>query len=72
MTCARARKLNYQVNSFLAAQTNSFSNGVLLKSCDNFIILRCLGVEPARSGEGNNTISAATPEGILVTAEVQD
>jgi hypothetical protein len=68
MTRARARELNYQVNSFLAVQINSSSNGVLLKPCDDFIILRCLGVEPARSGEWNNAIKAAKPEGTFVTA----
>jgi hypothetical protein len=45
MTRACARKLNYQVNSFLAIEANSSLNEVL-KPCDDFIMLRCLGGEP--------------------------
>jgi hypothetical protein len=45
-TQARARKINYQVNSFLAVEANSSLNEVL-KHGDNFSILRCLGVEPS-------------------------
>jgi hypothetical protein len=64
-----SHELNYQVNSFLAGQINSSSNEVLLKPCDNFIILRWLSVEPARSGEWNNAIKADRSEGILLTTE---
>jgi hypothetical protein len=46
MTRARARKLNYQVNPFLAIEANSSLNEVL-KPCDDFIMLRCLGGEPS-------------------------
>ena len=46
MTRARARELNYQVNSFLAVHKPSSMNGVLLNSCDAFLILRKLGYEP--------------------------
>jgi hypothetical protein len=46
MTRARARELNYQVNSFLAVHKASSMNGVLLNSCDTFIIHRNLGREP--------------------------
>jgi hypothetical protein len=63
MTQARARKLNYQVNSFLAIEANSFLNEVL-KSCDDFIMLRCLGDEPYLTGEGNKAIKDAAPERI--------
>jgi hypothetical protein len=70
MTWARARELYHQVNSFLAGQTNYSLNGVILKPCGNdFIILRCLRIEPARSGEWNNAMKAARLEGILVTVE---
>jgi hypothetical protein len=46
MARARARKLKYQVNSFLAIEANSSLNEVL-KPCDDFIMLRCLGGEPS-------------------------
>src|SRR6185312_11657624 len=46
MTRARARELNYQVNSFLVVHKPSSMNGVLLNSCDDFLILRNLGHEP--------------------------
>jgi hypothetical protein len=70
ITHACARELYHQVNLFLADQTNYFLNGVILKPCDNFIILRFLEIEPARrSGERNNAMKAARPQGILVTAE---
>ena len=46
MTRARARELNYQVNSFLAVHKPSSMNGVLLNSCDAFLIHRNLGHEP--------------------------
>jgi hypothetical protein len=46
MTRARARELNYQVNSFLAFYKPSSMNGVLLNSCDAFLILRNMGHEP--------------------------
>jgi hypothetical protein len=46
MTRARARELNYQVNLFLAVHKPSSMNGVLLNSCDAFLILRNLGHEP--------------------------
>jgi hypothetical protein len=49
MTRANACKLNYQVNSFLVVKANSSLNEVL-KPCDNFIMLRCLGVELSWSG----------------------
>jgi hypothetical protein len=43
----RARKFNYQVNSFLVVEANHSLNEVLIP-CDYFIILRCLGGEPSR------------------------
>jgi len=46
LTRARARQLNYQVKSFLAVQTSSSMNGVLLNPCDDFLMLRNLGLEP--------------------------
>ena len=46
MTRARARELNYQVNSFLAVHKPSSMNGVLLNSCDVFLMLRNFGHEP--------------------------
>jgi hypothetical protein len=46
MTRARARELNYQVNSFLVFHKPSSMNGVLLNSCDAFLILRNMGHEP--------------------------
>ena len=63
MTRARARKLNYQVNSFLAIEAN-FSLNEVLKPCNDFIMLRCLGGEPSWTGEGNKAIKAAAPERI--------
>ena len=39
MIRARARELNYQINSFLAVHKPSSMNGVLLNSCDAFLIL---------------------------------
>jgi hypothetical protein len=63
MTRACARKLNYQVNSFLAIEANSSLNEVL-KPCDDFIMLRCLGGEPSWTGEGNKAIKTAAPERI--------
>jgi hypothetical protein len=42
----RARQLNYQVKLFLAVQTSSSLNGVLLNSCDAFLMLRNLEHEP--------------------------
>ena len=45
MTRARARELNL-VNSFLAVHKPSSMNGVVLNSCDAFLILRNLGHEP--------------------------
>jgi hypothetical protein len=63
MTRVRARKLNYQVNSILAIEANSFLNEVL-KPCDDFIMLRCLRGEPSWTGEGNRAIKAAAPERI--------
>ena len=63
MTRACARKLNYKVNSFLAAEANSSLN-VLLKPCYDFIMLRCLGGEPSWTREGNKAIKAAAPERI--------
>jgi hypothetical protein len=39
MTRARARELNYQVNSFLAVHKPSSMNGVLLNSYDAFLFL---------------------------------
>ena len=61
MTRACARKLNYKVNSFLAAEANSSLN-VVLKPCYDFIMLRCLGGEPSWSGENNTAIKAVAPE----------
>jgi hypothetical protein len=63
MTRARARKLNYQVNSFLAIEANSSLNEVL-KHGHNFIMLRSLGVEPSWSEEGKKVIKVVGPEGI--------
>jgi len=40
MTRAKARELNYQVKSFLAVQTISSPDGVLLNPCDDFLMLR--------------------------------
>ena len=40
MTRAKARELNYQVKSFLAVQTISSLDGVLLNHCDDFLMLR--------------------------------
>jgi hypothetical protein len=45
-TQARARQLNYQVKLFLAVQTSYSPNGVLLKPCDDFVMIRKLGHEP--------------------------
>jgi hypothetical protein len=59
---ARARELNYQVNSFLAVQINSSSNGALLKPCDDFIILRCLGVEPLGVENGTMQLKLLNPK----------
>jgi hypothetical protein len=64
MTSARARKLNYLVNSFLGVEANSSLNEVL-KHGDNFFMLRCLGVEPSWSEEGKKVIKVVGPEGIL-------
>ena len=46
LTRARARQLNYQVKSFLAVQTSYSMNGILLNPCDDFLMLRNLGLEP--------------------------
>jgi hypothetical protein len=59
----RARKFNYQVNSFLVVEANHSLNEVLIP-CDNFIMLRCLGVEPSWSEEGRNVIKSVGLEGI--------
>jgi len=40
MARAKARELNYQVKSFLAVQTISSPDGVLLNPCDDFLMLR--------------------------------
>ena len=61
MTRACARKLNYKVNSFLAAETNSSLN-VVLNPCYDFIMLKCLAGEPSWSGENNKAIKAVAPE----------
>jgi hypothetical protein len=45
VTRARARELNYQVISFLAVHKAPSMNGVLLNSCDAFLIHRNLGHE---------------------------
>ena len=45
MTRARARELNYQVNSFLAIHKSSSQNWMLLNHCDDFIIIRNDGEE---------------------------
>jgi hypothetical protein len=45
LTRARVRQLNYQVKSFLAVQTSSYVNGVLLNKCDDFLMFRNLGHE---------------------------
>ena len=45
MTRARARELNYQVNSFLAIHKPSSQNWMLLNDCDDFIIIRNDGEE---------------------------
>ena len=46
LTRARARELNYQVNSFLAVHTNVSKDWMLLTYCDDFIILRNLREDP--------------------------
>ena len=46
MTRARARELNYQVNPFLAVDKPSSQNWMLLNHCDDFLMLRNLGLEP--------------------------
>ncbi|XP_012702858.1 uncharacterized protein LOC105914754 [Setaria italica] len=46
MTRARARELNYQVNSFLTVHKPSSQNWMLLSHCDDFIIIRNDGEEP--------------------------
>jgi hypothetical protein len=61
MTRACARKLNYKVNSFLAAKANSSLN-VVLNPCYDFIMLRCLGGEPSWSEQNNKAIKAVAPE----------
>jgi hypothetical protein len=43
----RARKFNYQVNSFPVVEAHHSLNEVLIP-CDYFIMLRCLGGEPSR------------------------
>jgi hypothetical protein len=60
MTRAQARRINYQVKSFLAVQTSSSPNGVLLKPCDDFLMLKNLGDEPAghKSNQGNHQVDA--------------
>ena len=60
MTRARARRINYQVKLFLAVQTSSSPNGVLLERCDDFLMLRNLGDEPAghKSNQGNHQVDA--------------
>jgi hypothetical protein len=63
MTRARACELNYQVNSFLPIQINSSSNGVLLEPCDDFIILRCLGVELLGVENGIMQLKLLNPKG---------
>ena len=40
MTRARAHQLNYQVKSFLANNSTSPQYWMLLKSCDDYLILR--------------------------------
>jgi hypothetical protein len=45
ITQAQARQLNYQVKSFLAIQTSYSPNGVLLKPCDDFLMIRNLKAE---------------------------
>jgi hypothetical protein len=47
----------------LVVEVNSYLNDVL-KHGDNFIMLKCLGVEPAWSGDGNKTIKVVGPKGI--------
>jgi hypothetical protein len=69
MTRTRARKLNYQVNSFLAVEANSSLN-VVLKPCYEFIMLRGLGGEPSWSGEGNKAIKVVAPEMISQPQQV--
>jgi hypothetical protein len=55
LTRAQARLLNYQVKSFLAVQTSSYVNGVLLNKCDDFLMFRNLGHEPDwRESNHNN------------------
>ena len=45
MTRARARELNYQVNSFLPVPKPSSQNWMLLNHCDDFIVIRNDGEE---------------------------
>jgi hypothetical protein len=47
----------------LPVEVNSYLNEIL-KHGDNFIMLRCLGVESSWSGEGNKTIKVVGPKGI--------
>ena len=61
MTRARARQLNYQEKSFLAVQMSYSLNGVLLKPCDDVLMIRNTGGEQAHrmSDRNNHRVDAA-------------
>ena len=61
MTCQNFSSLN--TRGVTAVEANSSLNEVL-KHGDNFIMLRCLGVEPSWSEEGKKVIKAVGPKGI--------
>ena len=52
ITRARARQLNYQVNSFLGVNNISTENPILPKTCD-FLVLRNHGEEEPTHGKRN-------------------
>lgn len=52
ITRARARQLNYQVNSFLGLSV-SLKNSMMLHNGDDLLVLRNLGWD-SKEGEGNN------------------
>jgi len=52
MTRARARQLNYQVQSFLTVCANSPQNWMLLNHCNDCLILRNIGTSSSDSDLG--------------------
>ena len=59
MTRAKARELNYKVKSFLAVQTISSPDGVLLNPCDDFLMLRKMeGTSWVQGHQDNNQADA--------------